>query len=56
MTREQLLQRVWGYDYFGDTRLLDVHVRRLRAKIEHDPDHPQLVTTARGVGYQLSPP
>ena len=55
VTREQLLQRVWGYDYFGDTRLLDVHVRRLRSKIEYDPDHPKLVTTVRSVGYRLLP-
>ena len=52
VTREQLLQRVWGYDYFGDTRLLDVHVRRLRRKIEHDPDEPTLVLTVRGSGYR----
>ncbi len=52
VTREQLLQRVWGYDYFGDTRLLDVHVRRLRRKIEHDPDEPALVLTVRGSGYR----
>ncbi|MDP9498285.1 MAG: response regulator transcription factor [Actinomycetota bacterium] len=56
VTREQLLRRVWGYDYFGDTRLLDVHVRRLRAKIEDDPDEPRLVLTARGVGYRLARP
>ncbi|HEY2192881.1 MAG TPA: response regulator transcription factor [Actinomycetospora sp.] len=52
VTREQLLQRVWGYDYFGDTRLLDVHIRRLRRKIEHDPDEPALVLTVRGSGYR----
>ncbi len=55
VTREQLLQRVWGYDYFGDTRLLDVHVRRLRAKVEDDPDDPRLIGTVRGVGYRLAP-
>lgn len=55
VSREQLLQQVWGYDYFGDTRLLDVHVRRLRAKVEDDPDSPSLVTTVRGVGYRLVP-
>lgn len=54
VTREQLLQRVWGYDYFGDTRLLDVHIRRLRRKIEHDPDQPALVLTVRGSGYRVS--
>ena len=52
VTREQLLQRVWGYDYFGDTRLLDVHIRRLRRKIERDPDEPALVLTVRGSGYR----
>ena len=55
VTREQLLQRVWGYDYFGDTRLLDVHVRRLRRKIEPDPDDPTLVLTVRGSGYRTGP-
>jgi two-component system response regulator MtrA len=52
VSREDLLRRVWGYDYFGDTRLLDVHVRRLRRKIEHDPDHPHCVLTVRGRGYK----
>lgn len=52
VTREELLQRVWGYDYFGDTRLLDVHIRRLRRKIEPNPDDPALVLTVRGVGYK----
>ncbi len=54
VTREELLQRVWGYDYFGDTRLLDVHVRRLRRKIEVDPDSPSVLTTVRGVGYRCA--
>lgn len=54
VTREQLLQRVWGYDYFGDTRLLDVHIRRLRRKVEPDPDEPELVLTVRGVGYRVA--
>ncbi|ROP41721.1 response regulator transcription factor [Saccharothrix texasensis] len=53
VTREQLLQRVWGYDYFGDTRLLDVHIRRLRRKVEANPDDPALVLTVRGAGYRL---
>ncbi|KOX19699.1 transcriptional regulator [Saccharothrix sp. NRRL B-16348] len=53
VSREQLLQRVWGYDYFGDTRLLDVHIRRLRRKVEADPDDPELVVTVRGVGYRV---
>jgi DNA-binding response OmpR family regulator len=56
VTREELLQRVWGYDYFGDTRLLDDHVRRLRRKIELDPDSPSLLTTVRGVGYRFATP
>ena len=54
VTREQLLERVWGYDYFGDTRLLDVHVRRLRRKVEDDPSDPRLVLTVRGVGYRIA--
>ncbi|WP_033288081.1 response regulator transcription factor [Amycolatopsis jejuensis] len=53
VTREQLLQRVWGHDYFGDTRLLDVHIRRLRRKVEPDPDTPRLVLTVRGIGYRV---
>jgi DNA-binding response OmpR family regulator len=55
VTREQLLQRVWGHDYFGDTRLLDVHIRRLRRKVERDPDSPSLVLTVRGSGYRIAP-
>ena len=54
-SREHLLERVWGYDYFGDTRIVDAHVRRLRTKIEPDPAHPTLVLTIRGMGYQLQP-
>ncbi len=53
-TREELLARVWGYGYFGDSRLVDVHVRRLRTKVERDPGNPQLVITARGLGYRLA--
>jgi two-component system response regulator MtrA len=56
VTREELLQRVWGYDYFGDTRLLDVHIRRLRRKIERDPDEPECVLTVRGSGYKTARP
>ncbi|MCZ2860440.1 response regulator transcription factor [Blastococcus sp. VKM Ac-2987] len=53
LSREELLERVWGYDYFGDSRLVDVHVRRLRKKIEPDPGNPTLVTTVRGMGYRV---
>ncbi len=52
-SREQLLERVWGYDYFGDGRLVDVHVRRLRTKVEADPAAPRHVVTVRGLGYKL---
>lgn len=52
-SREQLLDRIWGYDYFGDGRLVDVHVRRLRTKVERDPANPQHVLTVRGLGYKL---
>jgi DNA-binding response OmpR family regulator len=52
-TREELLERVWGYGYFGDSRLVDVHIRRLRTKVERDPGNPRLVVTARGLGYRL---
>ncbi len=53
LSREQLLDRVWGYDYFGDGRLVDVHVRRLRTKIETDPANPRHILTVRGMGYKL---
>jgi two-component system, OmpR family, response regulator MtrA len=53
VTRDELLRRVWGYDYFGDTRLLDVHIRRLRRKVERDPDDPRCVLTVRGRGYRV---
>ena len=51
-TREMLLEQVWGYHYKADTRLVNVHVQRLRAKVEHDPDNPRIVMTVRGVGYR----
>ncbi|HET9611756.1 MAG TPA: response regulator transcription factor [Acidimicrobiales bacterium] len=51
--RETLLERVWGYGYFGDGRLVDVHVRRLRTKVEADPANPRHVVTVRGLGYKL---
>ena len=53
LTRGRLLEHVWGYDYVGDTRTVDVHVRWLREKIEDDPANPQLVQTVRGVGYRF---
>lgn len=56
MTREHLLQTVWGYDYFGDVRTVDVTVRRLREKIEDSPSHPTWIVTRRGVGYYLRNP
>ncbi len=52
-SREQLLDTVWGYGYFGDSRLVDVHIARLRAKVERDPAHPVHVVTVRGLGYRL---
>jgi DNA-binding response OmpR family regulator len=52
-SREHLLERVWGYGYFGDSRIVDVHIRRLRGKVERDPGNPRLVVTARGLGYRL---
>ena len=55
-TREQLLEQVWGYRHAADTRLVNVHVQRLRAKVELDPEHPELVLTVRGVGYKAGPP
>ncbi|RWZ68554.1 response regulator transcription factor [Labedella populi] len=51
-TREMLLEQVWGYHYKADTRLVNVHVQRLRAKVEVDPDNPRIVMTVRGVGYR----
>jgi two-component system, OmpR family, response regulator MtrA len=51
-TREVLLEQVWGYRHAADTRLVNVHVQRLRSKIEHDPEHPEIVVTVRGVGYK----
>lgn len=54
LSRDQLLELVWGYSYLGDSRLVDVHVQRLRAKIEEDPAHPVLILTVRGVGYRAS--
>ena len=53
LTRGQLIDRVWGADYVGDTKTLDVHVKRLRAKLEDNPAEPTLLTTVRGLGYKL---
>ena len=53
LTRSQLIDRVWGGDYFGDTKTLDVHIKRLRSKIESDPANPVLIQTIRGLGYKL---
>ena len=54
MTRDALLDKVWGVEYYGDTRTVDVHVRYLRQKIEEDPESPRLVQTVRGVGYKFT--
>ncbi len=54
-TREVLLEQVWGYRHAADTRLVNVHVQRLRAKIERDPERPEIVVTVRGVGYKAGP-
>lgn len=53
LTRAQLIDRVWGGDYYGDTKTLDVHIKRLRAKIEDDPANPKIIHTIRGLGYKL---
>ncbi|HVM55149.1 MAG TPA: response regulator transcription factor [Acidimicrobiales bacterium] len=55
ISRDQLLERVWGWEYVGDGRLVDTHLYRLRAKIEDDPANPQLLVTVRGLGYKLMP-
>ena len=54
-SRDQLLEQVWGYRHVADTRLVNVHVQRLRAKVERDPEHPEIVVTVRGVGYKAGP-
>lgn len=56
LTRDVLLANVWGYDYFGDGRVVDAHIRRLRKKIEPDPSEPMFVVTVRGLGYKFDPP
>jgi len=54
VTRQTLIDRVWGYDYVGDTKTLDVHIKRLRAKVEPSPDTPERIVTIRGLGYKLN--
>jgi two-component system response regulator VicR len=56
MTREHLLQAVWGFEYFGDVRTVDVTIRRLREKIEDDPSKPEYILTRRGLGYVMRSP
>jgi DNA-binding response OmpR family regulator len=56
LSRDQLLERVWGYDYLGDSRLVDAHIHRLRNKVEKDPQNPALIVTVRGLGYKLQRP
>jgi DNA-binding response OmpR family regulator len=53
MSREQLLEQVWGYDFYGDERVVDVHIKRIREKLEVDPANPRFVLTVRGVGYKF---
>lgn len=55
MSREHILEKIWGYDYYGDTRVVDVHIRHLREKIETDPASPHYIKTVRGVGYKFQP-
>jgi two-component system response regulator RegX3 len=56
LTRDVLIDRIWGPDYFGDTKTLDVHIKRLRSHVEEDPSSPKLITTIRGVGYRFDAP
>jgi two-component system response regulator RegX3 len=56
LTREVLIDRIWGTDYIGDTKTLDVHIKRLRSRVEEDPSEPTLITTVRGVGYRFVDP
>ncbi len=56
LTRDVLIDRVWGSDYYGDTKTLDVHIKRLRSHLEEDPSAPRLITTVRGVGYRFDEP
>nr|MDQ3344179.1 response regulator transcription factor [Actinomycetota bacterium] len=54
MTRDLIIDRVWGGDYVGDTKTLDVHIKRLRSRLEEDPREPRLIVTVRGVGYKFA--
>ena len=56
LTRDTLIDRVWGTDYVGDTKTLDVHVKRLRSKVEEDPANPSRIVTIRGLGYKYEVP
>jgi len=56
MTRDTLIDRVWGSDYYGDTKTLDVHIKRLRSKVEVDPANPTAILTIRGLGYKFEKP
>ena len=53
LTRIQIIDRIWGSDYVGDTKTLDVHIKRLRSKFEKDPANPELIQTVRGLGYKM---
>jgi DNA-binding response OmpR family regulator len=55
LSRQDLLARVWEHGFFGDERIVDVHIRRLRTKVERDPGAPRIVVTVRGLGYRLDP-
>ena len=55
LTRQIIIDRVWGADYYGDTKTLDVHIKRLRSRIEEEPGNPRFVQTVRGVGYTFEP-
>ena len=55
LSRDLLIDRVWGHDYVGDTKTLDVHVKRLRSRVEIEPSHPERIVTVRGVGYKFVP-
>ena len=55
LSRQELLERVWQHGFFGDERIVDVHIRRLRPKVEQDPGAPRVVVTVRGLGYRLDP-